>query len=309
MLSLVAILDVSKDRGWAQRDRWLNGGTRVSILTQPSLPLRSGPPPPAWTPRTRALSRMSVGGQVRDGSLPKGRPCLVTDLKSRQSREATASLWPLRGSEGSCPLPGGHCWPGDADAQTSRRPVSEPPGPTLLPVNLPAVSRAPRPGTPFFSGPGVLRSPTISLLHGTVPSSVQRAQTTRPNSGRIALHLLKVHGEQGADGLALPSLRGQGSCGRRRPRRKPRPGQHRQAGCQARLLRPRPALRPGAEAQSSSPCAGGHQPQHPGRRNLEADAAAGDKDRAHCCLRGLWMPAWPPRGSYGQEGTGTLPMG
>lgn len=39
------------------------------------------------------------------------------------------------------------------------------------------------------------------------------------------------------------------------------------------------------KAHSKSPCAVGHRHQHPGLRNLEADAAAGNKDRAHCCLQ------------------------
>lgn len=121
-----------------------------------------------------------------------------------------ASLRPLRGSEGSCPLPRGHRWPGDADAQTSSRPAPEPPGPTLLPVGLPVASRAPRPGTPLFPGPGVPRSPTISLLRGTVPSSMQCAQTTRPNSGRIALHQLKVHRRAGSRRPGPPQPQGAG---------------------------------------------------------------------------------------------------
>lgn len=54
----------------------------------------------------------------------------------------------------------------------------------------------------------------------------------------------------------------------------------------ASLFCPAPCPLPGEEAHSNPPCAVGHQHQHPVRWNIEADAAAGDKDRAHCGLQG-----------------------
>lgn len=249
---------------------------------------------------------------MRGGSHPKGRLRQVTGLKSRQSRSRglpAAARPPRCGAPGAAAL----CLEGTAGLAmlTPELPASQPQSllaPHTSPSALPAAPQAPRPATPILPRtrgaqvPNNLTGPwNCPIVHATCTNHPARLRKDCPATAENA----QASREQAA--WPCPASGGrarvEGSCGGSRGH----VGTDRLGGGSAPL--PGPGLWPGARLPAS-PCV---------RRVTSTSTLGSGTSRQPLPLetrteltavcRGLWTPAWPPRGSHRQERTGTSPRG